>query len=92
MLGNSFVNPYSNFLVATQALYGHGLLPRPVMQAWREVCANRGAWESKECKKAMETTHEIVASGFHVYALDFPIYKSITMPYSANEKNMRVAN
>ena len=88
MLGNPYVDPYTNFIAEIEALYGHGLLPRPVMEAWRDTCSSQDTWESKKCQKVVETIYEIVEPGFNVYALDFPVCTAVTSP-SANKKNMR---
>lgn len=85
MLGNPYVDPYSNFIAEVEALYSHGLLPRPLMQTWRETCANRDSWQSHDCEKVNARIYEIVEPGFNVYALDFPVCLPVTT--SSLDKN-----
>lgn len=90
MLGNPYVDPYTNFIAEIEAVYGHGLLPLPVMQTWRDACSSHDTWESAECQKVVEHIYEIVEPGFNVYALDFPVCTAVTTSSSSNaRKNMR---
>jgi hypothetical protein len=74
LLGNPYVDPHTNFIAEVEALYGHALLPLPLMQEWREACAtHRDTWFSNACGQVLESIYRLVEPGLNVYALDFPV-------------------
>jgi carboxypeptidase C (cathepsin A) len=89
LLGNPFVDPYSNFIAEVEGMYGHGLLPKPVMEDWRDACAYRDTWTSHDCAKVLETIYRSVEPGFNVYALDFPVCLAAVMRGTSADAHTR---
>lgn len=73
MVGNPFVDPFSNTVTQIKAFYSHGLLPKPLFDQWSSSCTLPSNFESKECEKMMEEMFKGLYGNINPYALDYPI-------------------
>ena len=47
MVGNPYVDPFSNSITQIKAFYSHGLLPKPLFDQWSDSCTTPTTYESK---------------------------------------------
>jgi carboxypeptidase C (cathepsin A) len=73
MVGNPFVDPYSNTIAQFQAWYSHGLLPAPVYHKWLDHCQDRDIYLSEKCKHYMMDMYVDIGSRINPYGLDYPM-------------------
>jgi carboxypeptidase C (cathepsin A) len=73
MVGNPYVDPYSNMVTQFESYYSHGLLAKPLFDEWSTKCRNRKTWMTSECDALTDAMLDQFESGINVYALDYPI-------------------
>lgn len=83
MVGNPYVDLYTNTITQFDAFYSHGLLPKPLFQKWINRCRHRDTFMNHECIDLMDQLWTVSQTerGINPYALDFPV--SATLPYRA---------
>jgi hypothetical protein len=75
MVGNPFVELYTNLITQFESYYSHGLVAKPLFDKWRKTCNDRGYYHSDECQGIMEAllTQSHCGAGINPYALDYPV-------------------
>ncbi len=92
MVGNPYVDPYTNTITMFQAWYHHGLLPWPLYDKFYRQCRNPKGYTSGRCQKYIQEMYSIRGKGINSYALDFPMCMMRDEESSTgrqNEKNHR---
>lgn len=82
LVGNPYVDPYTNDLTQFQTWYDHGLLPWPLYQKFVRGCVNAKHQFSSKCLDLMDDMYDEVGKGISPYGLDFPI--CLEEKYTAN--------
>eukprot|EP00529_Nitzschia_sp_RCC80_P014324 CAMPEP_0113486040 /NCGR_PEP_ID=MMETSP0014_2-20120614/24792_1 /TAXON_ID=2857 /ORGANISM="Nitzschia sp." /LENGTH=731 /DNA_ID=CAMNT_0000379701 /DNA_START=112 /DNA_END=2307 /DNA_ORIENTATION=+ /assembly_acc=CAM_ASM_000159 len=82
MVGNPYVDPYTNDLTQFQTWYDHGLLPWPLYQEFVRGCVNKKHHFTSKCLDLMNTMYAEVGKGISPYGLDFPV--CLEAKFSAN--------
>lgn len=73
MVGNPFVDPYTNDITQFQTWYDHGLLPWPLYRNFVNNCHHPKRLYSPECLDYMDLMLTEVGKGISPYALDYPV-------------------
>lgn len=73
MVGNPFVDPFSNELTQVRAFYAHGLLPRPLYFQWENQCTDPSTYTSQKCQDLTVEMFKSLYGKINPYALDYPI-------------------
>uniref|UniRef100_A0A7S4VBU0 Carboxypeptidase n=1 Tax=Ditylum brightwellii TaxID=49249 RepID=A0A7S4VBU0_9STRA len=73
IVGNPYVDPYSNYVTQMTAYYGHGLIAKPLFDAWYESCAFIEQYDPKICHGLERSMYQEMGPGINPYALDYPI-------------------
>jgi carboxypeptidase C (cathepsin A) len=73
LLGNPYVDPYSNTITQYRAFYSHGLLAKPLYDQWQTKCTDREYIKSKECDDIANEMFKELGDGINPYALDYPV-------------------
>ena len=73
MVGNPYVDPYTNTITMFQAWYNHGLLPWPLYDKFVRHCSDRKGYSSGNCQDYIIEMYRIRGKGINEYALDFPM-------------------
>ena len=47
MVGNPYVDPYTNTMTQIQAYYAHGLLAKPLYDKWLKSCSDPDVYDKK---------------------------------------------
>jgi hypothetical protein len=73
MVGNPYVDPFSNTITQIQAFYAHGLINRPLFDQWSTKCKQRATYDSEDCNALMIEMFKELYGKINPYALDYPI-------------------
>jgi len=73
MVGNPFVDPFTNDITQIQAFYSHGLLAKPLYDQWHKQCTSRKTYDSRDCEKMQIAMFQELYGKINPYALDYPI-------------------
>jgi len=82
MVGNPYVDPYTNAVTQVDAFYGHGLLSKPTYDRWRSACTaahgdNEDSYKKFRRPECTTETQKVFASiwqhKINPYALDYPV-------------------
>lgn len=75
LVGNPYVDPFSNMVTQFEAYYSHGLLPMPVFAKWKLACSTPDAYNKndEECDSLLGDLMSLIGRGINPYALDFPV-------------------
>jgi hypothetical protein len=78
MVGNPYVDPYTNTVTMFQAWYNRGLLPWPLYDKFNRKCRDPRRYMSGECLDYMIDMYHIRGKGINIYALDFPVCVAVS--------------
>lgn len=73
MVGNPYVDPFTNDLTQFQAWYDHGLLPWPLYSSYVKYCHDRKTQFTKRCYEYMDLMYDEIGKGINPYGLDYPV-------------------
>ena len=75
MVGNPFVDPYSNTMTQFRSYYSHGLLAKPLFDKWEKQCTSRETYLSEHCETITDEMFEQFKGDANInpYALDYPV-------------------
>jgi carboxypeptidase C (cathepsin A) len=85
LVGNPFVDPFSNTLTQIRSFYSHGLLPKPLFDEWDKECTALDTYDTPDCQKKEYAMFKGLYGKINPYALDYPICiedKAIVDDYS----------
>jgi len=72
MIGNPYVDPFSNDATMIQTYYMHGLIALPLFQQWEIHCTDPTNYPEEKCTIVIDTMLKDAGNGINPYALDFP--------------------
>lgn len=73
LVGNPFVDPYTNSISMFQTWYYHGLLPYSLFQNYLRRCQNPKTYMSGNCINYVEEMYRIRGRAINPYGLDYPV-------------------
>jgi hypothetical protein len=73
MVGNPYVDPFTNDLTQFQTWYDHGLLPWPLYKKYVNFCHDRKNQYSSRCLNYMDMMYDEMGKGINPYGLDYPV-------------------
>jgi hypothetical protein len=73
MVGNPYVDPFTNDLTQFQTWYDHGLLPWPLYKNYVKYCHDRKTQYTTRCLNYMDMMYDELGKGINPYGLDFPV-------------------
>lgn len=72
LVGNPFVDPFTNEIAQTKDFYQHGLISRPMFEHWLSKCSVRESYDRKHCLKGTRKMRKNMKD-INPYALDYPV-------------------
>ncbi len=72
LVGNPYVDPFSNDVTMMQTYYMHGLIALPLYMLWEESCLDPNKYDPDKCGQLMDDMMEDAGDGINPYAVDFP--------------------
>lgn len=72
LIGNPYVDPFSNDATMIQTAYMHGLIANPLFLRWQKQCTDPNDYDDESCSKLVDAMFEAEGDGINPYALDFP--------------------
>lgn len=72
LVGNPYVDPFSNDVTMIQTYYMHGLIPGPLFVYWEENCIDPNNYDESLCDTLVNAIFQDAGSGINPYAVDFP--------------------
>ncbi|CAB9498418.1 Carboxypeptidase Y homolog A [Seminavis robusta] len=73
LVGNPYVDPFSNTVTQINAFYSHGLLAKPLFDQWATSCTLPDSFDTQECQKLEEKMFKELYGKINPYALDYPV-------------------
>jgi Serine carboxypeptidase len=73
LVGNPYVDPFTNLVTQIESYYSHGLLAKPLYDRWSHQCKNRAHIDSPRCGDLMMDLFREFGRGINPYALDYPV-------------------
>jgi hypothetical protein len=73
LVGNPYVDPFSNAVTQFQSYYSHGLLAKPLWDKFLEKCNDPKSFGSKKCDYITDEMFNQFGHGINPYALDYPV-------------------
>jgi len=73
LVGNPYVDPFSNDMTMIQTYYMHGLIAGPLYRDWQAKCTNLDTYNEEICSLLVDSMFSETGEGINPYALDFPI-------------------
>lgn len=73
MVGNPYVDPYTNTIAMIQAWYHRGLLPAPLYNDYMYHCQSEKSYKSGRCDKYLKEMDKNRERRINDYALDYPV-------------------
>jgi Serine carboxypeptidase len=73
MVGNPYVDHYTNTITMVQAWYYRGLLPWPLFNKFNQKCRDPRKYFSGKCIDYLVEMYRVRGKGINIYALDFPV-------------------
>jgi hypothetical protein len=86
MVGNPYVDPFTNDLTQFQTWYDHGLLPWPLYKKYVKYCHNRRNQYTTRCLNYMDMMYNELGKGINPYGLDYPVCLEKRFKYDSNDK------
>ena len=72
LVGNPYVDPFSNDVTMIQTYYMHGLIALPLFSAWEQQCTDPEQYDENTCDSLVDAMFTEAGTGINPYALDFP--------------------
>eukprot|EP00549_Striatella_unipunctata_P025819 CAMPEP_0118673190 /NCGR_PEP_ID=MMETSP0800-20121206/183_1 /TAXON_ID=210618 ORGANISM="Striatella unipunctata, Strain CCMP2910" /NCGR_SAMPLE_ID=MMETSP0800 /ASSEMBLY_ACC=CAM_ASM_000638 /LENGTH=382 /DNA_ID=CAMNT_0006568223 /DNA_START=161 /DNA_END=1306 /DNA_ORIENTATION=- len=76
LVGNPYVDPFTNDMTQFELYYSHGLLPKPLFDQWKTKCTDRNTYKSKSCRQYEGILYRVFGDGINPYAVDYPVCTS----------------
>jgi hypothetical protein len=73
MVGNPYVDPFTNDLTQFQTWYDHGLLPWPLYHNFVKHCHDRKNQFTARCLNYQDILYDEMGKGINPYGLDYPV-------------------
>lgn len=73
MVGNPYVDPYTNAITQIRAYYNHGLIAKPLFDKWVRDCENPDSFNTDYCLDIEADMFDQFGPGINPYALDYPV-------------------
>ncbi|KAG7349775.1 serine carboxypeptidase [Nitzschia inconspicua] len=73
MVGNPYVDPFTNDVTQFQTWYDHGLLPWPLYRSYVKFCHDRKNQYTTRCLDYMDMMYDEMGKGINPYGLDYPV-------------------
>jgi len=74
LLGNPYVDPFSNQVAAYEKFYQNGLLSKPTFDKWKKSCGiSLDTYDQKHCDDYEEAMLDEIGDDINPYALDYPV-------------------
>lgn len=72
LVGNPWVDPFTNDVAQVRSFFQHGLISLPMMNDWLSKCSERATYDHNRCPKGISRMRKNMKS-VSPYALDYPI-------------------
>lgn len=72
LVGNPYVDPFTNLVTMIQTYYMHGLVPLPLFAEWESKCLDKHKYDNELCNNLVDEISYGAGKGINPYALDFP--------------------
>lgn len=86
MVGNPYVDPFTNDLTQFQTWYDHGLLPWPLYRNYVKFCHDRKNQYTTRCLNYMDIMYDEMGKGINPYGLDYPVCLEKKFKYNAQKE------
>mmetsp|Transcript_7110 Transcript_7110/g.13450 ORF Transcript_7110/g.13450 Transcript_7110/m.13450 type:complete len:581 (-) Transcript_7110:4875-6617(-) len=73
LVGNPFVDPFSNYVTMIQTYYMHGLVALPLYREWEQHCTDKSNYPLHKCNFLVYTIFKQAGNRINPYALDYPV-------------------
>jgi carboxypeptidase C (cathepsin A) len=73
LVGNPYVDPFSNAITQFASYYSHGLLAKPLWDHFLENCNDPKSFLTKACDHITNEMFNQFGHGINPYALDYPV-------------------
>jgi hypothetical protein len=73
MVGNPFVDPFSNYVTMIQMYYMHGLVAWPLYHEWEIYCTHKTNYLPHRCNYLVYAIFKQAGDRINPYALDYPV-------------------
>jgi hypothetical protein len=73
LVGNPYVDPFSNAVTQFESYYSHGLLAKPLWDEFLVKCNDPSSFFTKECDDITDEMFNQFGHGINPYALDYPV-------------------
>lgn len=73
LVGNPYVDPFSNTVTQIHSFYSHGLLAKPLFDEWSDKCTSPDNYDSDDCQAMEYGMFKGLYGEINPYALDYPI-------------------
>jgi len=93
LVGNPWVDPFTNDVEQVRAFFQHGLISLPMLEKWLLMCSDRETYDNWACRKAIKHMRRNMKS-ISPYALDYPICteEKIDLSNTASSQVMHFLN
>jgi hypothetical protein len=84
MVGNPFVDPFTNTITQFESYYSHGLLAKPLYDEWKKHCTSRDNYLSKICGTITDDMFSQFEGDEYInpYALDYEVRYALLLSFS----------
>lgn len=72
LVGNPYVDPFSNDVTMMHTYYTHGLIPQPLFATWQGYCTDPHKYNARLCDRIVNIIMALDGNQINPYALDFP--------------------
>lgn len=73
LVGNPFVDPFTNYVTMIQTYYMHGLISLPLYREWEHHCTNKSHYPLQRCNFLVYMIFKQAGNRINPYALDYPV-------------------
>lgn len=73
LVGNPFVDPFTNYVTMIQTYYMHGLISLPLYREWEHHCTDKSHYPLHRCNFLVYTIFKQAGDRINPYALDYPV-------------------
>jgi len=72
LVGNPWVDPFTNDVAQTKSFFQHGLISYPMLQNWLAKCSDRANYDDWACPAAIDHMRKKMKD-ISPYAMDYPV-------------------
>lgn len=72
LVGNPWVDPFTNDVAQVRSFFQHGLISLPMMNDWLSKCSDRATYDHNKCPKGIRQMRKNMKN-VSPYALDYPV-------------------